>query len=222
MIYSYALQDSNLNTIDGNTMALPKTQTRYVYDMDGLLSPSMSDSVVWPEPHLKPWVNIALLRTCKQVYRESRDDVLYKTRTFEARAVLNSQWKQVAKEAPKLRFWEHMQHLILNLRPTDHREQWRRHVSNGIEHLVVFLRGGKNLRSFHLQWEATQYPDFIERFKDLRLRPSCSIIVTQVFDDPSVEVGKKEEAEREKRLKTLMLRMQGLRGRFVPLIKTPN
>jgi hypothetical protein len=208
VIYEYAARDTNLGTAGKYIQALP-TRSQ-ILDYLGIV---IVESSHWQVPEKKPWINTALLRTCKQIYREVRDDVLYKDRQFEARATLNSQFKHIMKEAPKLAFWQHMQHLHLILRPTDHRQQWRRHVQHGIEGLSALMRGGKKLKSFHLSWEFTQFSDRIELFRDLRI--SGSIVVTQHFDDGTVKAGKDEEAEREIRIRQLMLSMQGLRREYL-------
>jgi hypothetical protein len=207
MIYSYALKDTNPDTIGGNTIAMPARKARF--DGSGLF---WVEYVAWPEVNKKPWINTGLLRVSKSVYKEARD-ILYNNRQFEAKAVLDSRFKYILKQAPMFHFWQHMRHFHLVLRPSDHRQQWRRHVQHGIETLMALMRGGLNLKSFHLTWEIEQYPDRIEQFRDMRLNlMKCAVVVTQVFDDPSVEVGQQKEPEREGRLQLLMLRMQGLRG----------
>jgi hypothetical protein len=201
-IYHYALQDSNPKTAGGHVQALPVCHRTYD-DVD-----CFHHTSVWPDADNKPWINTALLCTCKQIYYEARDKILYRGRHFEAKAILTKQFKNVMREAPRMVFWQHMQHLHLILRPTDHREQWGRHVLYGVEHLTALMRGGKKLKSFQLSWEFTQFSDRIDYFRDLRI--SGSIVITQHFDDPTIQAGKEEEKEREGRIRCLLLSMQGL------------
>jgi hypothetical protein len=182
-----------------------------------LLSPLTDDdldriggTLVWiaPEENLKPWINLSLLRTCKQVYGEARDKILYRNRKFETRVSLDSKFESIMQSAHKLVFWQHIQHLHLVLRPVNHVFQWRRHVNNGIECLMALMRCGKRLKSFHLCWESTQLSEKIKMFGNLQL--SGSIVLTQHFDDQNMEAGEGEETERENRIRATMLNMQGL------------
>lgn len=212
MLYEYALRDTNPYTAGRHVPSLPRCQ-QSLYS-DGCLD----EEPVWVDADKKPWINMSLMRTCKQVYYEARDEVLYRNRHFDATAVLNSQFKQIMKEAPRFTFWQHIQHVHLILRPVDNREQWRRHVQSGIQGLTSFLRGGRKLKSFQLSWEFTQHTDQITKFEDLRV--SGSIIVTQCFDDASMSDGRSKEAEREWRIRRLLKSMQGLRRKYrFPLLE---
>lgn len=210
MLYEYALRDTNPKTAGSKVQALP-SQKRRCNILDDLFSSVVE--TVWPDRDEKPWINLALLRTCKQVHRETRDEFLYQNRHFEAKAVLNNSFKHVMKLAPKLEFWQYIQHIHLVLRPVDNGKQWARHVHYGINSLIALLRGGKKLTSFQLSWQFTQFPEHIRHFENLRV--SGSIVITQHYDDATVKDGQVKMAEREERIKMLILSMQGLRREYI-------
>lgn len=212
MLYEYALRDTNPNTAGSKIQALPSQKGRS--SIVDVLFGSVEDNV-WPDGDEKPWINLALLRTCKQVHHEARDEFLYKNRHFDAKAVLNNSFKHVMKLAPKLEFWQHIQHIHLILRPVDNGKQWARHVHYGINSLTALLRGGKKLKSFQLSWQFTQFPEHIRHFENLRV--SGSIVIRQHFDDATVKDGQVKMVEREERIKLLIKSMQGLRREYMSL-----
>lgn len=170
------------------------------------------EETIWPCADEKPWINLALLRTCKQVYRETRDEFLYQNRHFEAKAVLDEGFKDVMNLSSNMVFWQHIQHLHLILRPVDNATQWARHVYKGVDSLTALLAGGKKLKSFQLSWQFTQFADHIKYFGSLKV--SGSIVITQHFDDATVKDGQNITSERENRIKSLIKTMQGLRRKF--------
>ncbi|TID15352.1 putative ubiquitin carboxyl-terminal hydrolase 12 [Venturia nashicola] len=206
-IYSYALRDTNPTTAGGKTQALP-TRKRVLSIMDFFSEDDPIDETVWPDADEKPWINLALLRTCKQVYRETRNEFLYRHRQFNAKAVLDEGFKHVMKLSPKLTFWQHIQHIHIILRPVDNSSQWARHVHKGVDSLTALLRGGKKLKSFQLSWQFTQFADHIKYFGSLKVLGP--IVITQHFDDASVKDGQTITSEREDRIKSLIKTMQGL------------
>lgn len=210
-IYDCALRDTNPNTTGGKSQALPsRKRLASILVVFGDVDPI--EETVWPNADEKPWINLALLRTCKQVYRETRDEFLYQNRHFEAKAVLDHGFKHVMKLSPKLGFWQHIQHVHLILRPVDNYTQWAQHVNFGVDSLTALLGGGKKLKSFQLSWQFTQFADHIKHFGGLQI--SGSIVITQHFDDANVKDGQKLTAQREERIKSLMTSMQGLRRKY--------
>ncbi|QDS75201.1 hypothetical protein FKW77_008825 [Venturia effusa] len=206
-IYGYSLRDTNPNTVGKNIQALPSCK-RLSSTLEGHCYVGRVAQTAWPDVDEKPWINLALLRTCKQVYRETRDEFLYRTRHFDAKAVLDNTFDQVMKLSPKLVFWQHIQHIHLILRPVDNYTQWTRHVYFGVDSLIALLCGGKRLKSFQLSWQFTQFAERIKNFGALQV--SGSIVITQHFDDATVKDGRDRTAEREERIKLLIKSMQGL------------
>ncbi|KAE9973495.1 hypothetical protein EG328_004395 [Venturia inaequalis] len=217
-IYFYALRDTNPNTARGITQALPSRRRLSIMHLLGEAGPI--EETIWPCADEKPWINLALLRTCKQVYRETRDEFLYQNRHFEAKAVLDEGFKDVMNLSSNMVFWQHIQHLHLILRPVDNATQWARHVYKGVDSLTALLAGGKKLKSFQLSWQFTQFADHIKYFGSLKV--SGSIVITQHFDDATVKDGQNITSERENRIKSLIKTMQGLRPDAFAEIEIPS
>jgi hypothetical protein len=133
---------------------------------------------------VRPRISTNILLTCKQIYRETRDDFLYKDRRFKASVGrFDVEFKAIR---PHLRFWHETGNLIV--------------------HLVALLRGGQNLKSFKLKYAGTGRVESITRFKDLSVRGPVSL--TQVFRD-WFEPEEKEELRRKERLERLLFSILG-------------
>jgi hypothetical protein len=154
-------------------------------------------------------MNMALLQTCKQIYLEARDDVLYKDRKFHAE--VHDLALGLTEYGPNLRFWKYIRHLHLTITGSVEFVR-KRQVRAGIEYIVALLYGGSNLRSFKLDYKIRGHSNAVSFFEDLRVKGPVSI--TQVFNDWDDEAGRRWEVQRVERLETLMLKMLSLPGRF--------
>ncbi|KAF2434446.1 hypothetical protein EJ08DRAFT_657196 [Tothia fuscella] len=205
LIYEHALQDTNDKTKDEKcTLALP-------------IPTSKSKFGNWSNVtmrHKRPTFNTALLRTCKQIYYETREDFLYKERHFKAS--IKRLDKGFLDFAPNLRFWSHIRHFSLVL---ENPELFKTiDLACGIETIVTLLDGGKNLQSFKLDFDCVSFLDHDRIFllKGLKVPTQASISITQHFFDWTEVRAKEVERAREAKLHDLMAHMRGADGLKAP------
>jgi hypothetical protein len=191
MIYKYSLEEKGQPATNTQTAAIPYR---------------LGNTLDWKWAHFRPQIRTALLRTCKQIYYETRDSILYKNRYFEAQI---NRFDAVFRDfAPHMIHWQYLQHLQLTI---DDLSRFRLGIRRYLDHIVALLRGGRHLMSFNLVYKITKNPEHIMGFQDLQVKGSVSI--TQVFDDGARGLpGERVQDERRTRLRSLLGKMRGLRG----------
>jgi hypothetical protein len=195
LVYGYASQDTNPITRHAGIVAALPRRLPYTYNPEAFWG-SMA----------KPSIGLApLMRTCWQVYREARDEFLYRDRRF---AAYPSRLDHALRDAaPSMAFWAHIQRLSLLVKHASTLKTLE--VRRGIECLTSALNGGKKLRSLELVADLGRHDDIL-LFGGLRVQGP--ITITQRFTDDTQGAGEAQVEEREARLQKVMLQMRGLPG----------
>jgi hypothetical protein len=197
-IYEYALQDQTFDSTQKTRAIANRVGSSFYWNM----SP-------------RPVINVGLLRTCRQIYFETRDGVLYKDRHFSARI---DQFDAVLREfAPSMRHWQYIQHLQLTLNDNGYNRYRKVPMKGNLQHIVALLWGGRHLQSFHLDYMLLSSPNAIEAFEDLHV--PGSITINQTYSESRVGLSEQEDLQTERALKlqSLVLRMRRLPREYFPV-----